>query len=170
MVMSMFHFSVENISKTHWCYFGLSSLALSRSLPRSLSRSPPYNCVSVSTSFLNTPVHVQQVMNTFKICFCIYTASMEYREQEIWKPATMGGCRMRMRKSKGIQRFCMRKFVLPRKVLRSRVLLLKIISVSGKYTHYLSAHKPLFLLFQGPNSAQLNKGEIRASYFSATGC
>jgi len=64
----------------------------------------------------------------------------------------------------------MHKFVLPRKVLRNRVLLLKIISVSGKYTHYLSAHKPLFLLFQGPNSAQLNKGEIRASYFSAKGC
>ena len=70
----------------------------------------------------------------------------------------MGGCRMRMRKSKVIQRFCMHKFVLPRKVLRNRVLLLKIISVSGKYTYYLSAHKPLFLLFQGPNSAQLNKG------------
>ena len=65
---------------------------------------------------------------------------------------------MRMRKSKVIQRFCMHKFVLPRKVLRNRVLLLKIISVSGKYTYYLSAHKPLFLLFQGPNSAQLNKG------------
>jgi len=141
----------------------------SLSLPLSLSL-PPYNSFSVSTSFLNTPVHVQKVMNTFKICFCIYTASMECREQEIWKPATMGGRRMGMRRSKDIQRFCMHKFVLPRKVLRNRVLLLKIISVSGKYTHYLFAHKPLFLLFQGPNSAQLNKGEIRASYFSATGC
>jgi hypothetical protein len=55
---------------------------------------------------------------------------------------------MGMRKSKGIQRFCMYKFVLTRKVLGNRVLLLKIISVSGKYKRYLSAHKPLFLLLQ----------------------
>lgn len=165
-----------NVSFFLWkTFWKLNDVTLDESLFLSLSRSsslsptlPPNN--SVSTSFLNTPVHVQKVMNTFKISFCIYTASMEGREQEIWKPATMGGCRMRMRKSKDIQRFCMHKFVLPRKVLRNRVLLLKIISVSGKYTHYLFAHKPLFLLFQGPNSAQLNKREIRASFFSETGC
>jgi len=81
-----------------------------------------------------------------------------------------GGLQNENAQSKDIQRFCMHKFVSPRKVLRNRVLLLKIISVSGKYKHYLFAHKPLFLLFQGPNSAQLNKREIRASYFSATGC
>jgi hypothetical protein len=167
MRISMFHFfcgkHFENSLMLLWTELSLSP--------------PPPHSPPLITVFLYLPVFQIHLYNTSGKLWT-HSKSVSVFIQLLWSVDSRrsgslrqwGGCRMRMRKSKGIQRFCMHKFALPRKVLRNRVLLLKIISVSGKYTYYLSAHKPLFLLFQGPNSAQLNKGEIRASYFSATGC